>query len=230
MTSAKATSIIPVKQTAAIDSPLSLARSLTKAIYRKLLLCFPYVSGGGIENVDKVDKTETNCSITSKLRFDQELRQSVRFFQRSNYGTVKGSASSRSQETMTIIFEDKLVDQIIEADGYEPVEGQKGAVMVEFENEDVSVEVIPYLNEWGAVLVLSNNFTVEKHSQHFIRIRDFLERKLGIMGFNIFGSHGETLNGYDFERQYLTDRHKGNLEFESIMIEWENQRRQLERK
>jgi hypothetical protein len=130
---------------------------------------------------------------------------------------------------MTIIFnEDKLVVEIIKADSMEPVEGQKGAVMVEFENEDVSVEVIPYLNEWGAVLVLSNNFTVEKHSQHFIHIRDFLERNLGIEGFNIYGSHGETLNGYDFEKQYLTDRHKDNPEFESIMKEWNNQRRQLE--
>lgn len=95
--------------------------------------------------------------------------------------------------------EDKLVDQIIEADSMEPVEGARGAVMVEFENEDVSIEVMPDLRQWGADLVLSNNFSVEKHNRHFMYTRNFLEQKLGIIQFNIFGSHGEIVNGYDFE-------------------------------
>jgi hypothetical protein len=130
---------------------------------------------------------------------------------------------------MTILFdEDKLVDQIIEVDAYEPVEGKRGAVMIEFENDDVAIEVIPHLSEWYADLVLSNNFTVEKHSQHFMRTTNFLERKLTIFDFNVLGSHGERLNGFDFEKQYLTDRHKDNPEFESIMKEWENQRKRLE--
>src|SRR5690242_1530822 len=119
---------------------------------------------------------------------------------------------------MTIIFnEDELVDQIIEADAMEPVEGARGAVMIEFENEDVSVEVMPCLRQWGADLVLSNNFSVEKHNRLFIYTRCFLEKRLGIMQFNVFGSHGEILNGYDFEKQYLIDEYKDSPEFESIM-------------
>jgi hypothetical protein len=130
---------------------------------------------------------------------------------------------------MTIIFnEDELVDQIIEADSMEPVEGARGAVMVEFENEDISIEVMPCLRQWGADLVLSNNFSVEKHNRLFIYTRCFLEKRLGIMQFNVFGSHGEILNGYDFEKHYLIDKYKDSPEFESIMKEWEKQRRQLE--
>jgi hypothetical protein len=134
---------------------------------------------------------------------------------------------------MTILLdEDKLQDQIIEAYQREPIEGKKGAVMMTFEDEkdSVSIEVIPYLNEWGADLTLSNNFSVAKHSNCFMRTTNFLERKLGIMQFNVFDSHGAALNGFDFERQYLIDRHKDNPEMESIMKEWENQKIALERR
>lgn len=134
-------------------------------------------------------------------------------------------------DIVTIIArgEDELVDEIIKADSMEPVEGARGAVMMEFENEDVSIEILPYLSEWGADLVLSDNITVEKHNKHFMYARNFLETRLGIVQFNIFDSHGAALNGYDFEKQYLIDKHKDNPEFESIMNEWENERRKLER-
>jgi hypothetical protein len=131
---------------------------------------------------------------------------------------------------MTILFdEDKLQDQIIEADQREPIEGKKGAVMITFEDEkdSVSIEVIPYLNEWGADLTLSNNFNLDKHSHCFVRTTNFLE---GIMQFNIFDSHGEALNGSDFERQYLIDGLKDNSQRESAMKEWENQKIGLERR
>ncbi len=97
--------------------------------------------------------------------------------------------------------------------------------MITFEDEmdSVSIEVIPQLNEWRADLILSNNFIEDKHRHYCVRTINFHDRKLGIMQFNIFDSYGEALNGYDFERQYLIDRHKDNPERESIMKEWENQ-------
>lgn len=134
---------------------------------------------------------------------------------------------------MTIpLDEDKLQDQIIEAYQREPIEGKKGAVMITFEDEkdSVSIEVIPYLDERGADLTLSNNFSVDKHSHCFVHTINFLERKPGIMQFNGFDSHGEALNGSDFERQYLIDRQKDNPERESIMKEWESQKIALERR
>jgi hypothetical protein len=106
---------------------------------------------------------------------------------------------------MTIIFdEDKLVDDIIEAASLEPVEGAEGAVMQQFEMEKdtVSVEIIRYLSVWGASLVLSNNFTVEKHSHCFMLLAEVLKRRLGIREFCVMNSHGEKVNGYDFEKHY----------------------------
>jgi hypothetical protein len=126
--------------------------------------------------------------------------------------------------------------QIIEAYELEPLEGNNpGAVRLQFgmnEADPVSIEIIPYLNEWGADLILSNNFKVEKHYHHFLQTTHFLETKLGINQYNVFGSNGETLNGYDFERQYLNDKMNKSKatdsESASIMKEWENRKRKLQ--
>ena len=55
-------------------------------------------------------------------------------------------------DNMTIIArgEDALVEEIIKADSL-AVEGARGAVMMEFENEDVSIEILPRLSEWGQI-------------------------------------------------------------------------------
>lgn len=124
---------------------------------------------------------------------------------------------------MTLIArcEDALVDEIIKADSLQPVEGARGAVMMEFENEDVSIEILPRLSDWGADLELSDNFTKEKHNKHFMYARNFLETRLGIMQFNIFDSHGAALNGYDFERQYVIDKYK-DTPGESLNVSYNN--------
>lgn len=54
--------------------------------------------------------------------------------------------------TITVRGEDALVDEIMKADSLEPVEGARGAVMMEFENEDTSMEILPRLSEWGGRL------------------------------------------------------------------------------
>jgi hypothetical protein len=115
---------------------------------------------------------------------------------------------------MTVVFdEDKLQQQIIDASTMEPVDGARPAVMMQFEDKKdiVSIEVIPHLDEFGAVLVLSNNFNIEKHYQYFMRLRVFLETRLGITGFNIFDSHGAPVNGYEIERYYITSKNNPKL-------------------
>lgn len=104
--------------------------------------------------------------------------------------------------------ENKIVQQIMDASLMEPVEGARPAVMVQFEDkkDTVSIEVIPYLEDFGAVLVLSNNFDIENHYWYFMRLRVLLETELGITDLNIYNSHGEPVDGYEIERYYVASK------------------------